>query len=249
MKIRCVVIDDEAPALDKLRSYINRIPYLELVASFDNAVDATEYNLAKNGIDAVFADINMPDLNGLDFVDRLEAPRPLVVFTTAYPQYALESYRTGAVDYLLKPFSFEDFSRAAGRLVERTETVPDAKNMATDRTLFIKVDNRYLKLIPDDVEYIRGYGDYLRIYTHQRHNPLVTYSTLSAIKSQLPADFLQIHRSYIVNMVNGVIAVERSRVITTSETEIPVGESYREALAEYLSARSIGKDTKRSSKS
>lgn len=247
MKLKCIAIDDELPALDKLRLYINRIPYLEAVATFDNATDALNYLQFHPDIDAVFVDINMPDMNGLDFVDRLGADGPVVVFTTAYPNYAVDSYRAGAVDYLLKPYSFDDFIRASGRIVERTQ-VESARNISdaiTDRSFFVKVDSRWIRLDTSDILYIRGYGDYLRIYTEGRTNPYVTYSTLSAIRAILPPDFLQVHRSYIVNMSNGVSAVERTRIIARSGDEIPIGDSYREAISDYLALRTIGRDNRR----
>lgn len=247
MKLKCLAVDDERPALEKLKKYIGQVPYLELVDCCDNALDALSCLEFRKDIDAIFVDINMPDMNGLDFVDKLTEPRPFIVFITAYPHYAAESYRTGAVDYLIKPYNFEDFCRAAGRIVERVninQTIPSYAPEA-NKSIFIKVDNRWIKLDPNEVEYIRSFGDYLRIYVADRPNPYVTYSTLTSIRELLPSDFLQVHRSYVVNMNDGVLAIERSRIITRSNEEIPVGESYRDTVNEYLSQRSLVKDSKK----
>lgn len=234
-----MAIDDEQPALEKLASYIRRVPYLELVATCDNAVDATR-TLAENpGIDAMFVDINMPDLNGLDFVNSLDN-RPLVVFITAYPRYALDSYGPGAVDYLLKPYSFEQFLRAAGRLVERHGT----DTRTETNSFFVKTDSRWVKIRHSDVEYIRGYGDYLRIFIVDHELPIVTYSTLSAIKAMLPAGFIQVHRSFIVN-IDHINVIERGHLSTPSNSDIPIGDSFKDTLAAFISTRSIDKEPRK----
>ena len=237
-----MAIDDELPALEKLKTYINRVPYLELADSCDNAIDAGTVLASRNDIDAIFVDINMPDMNGLDFVEQMGDVRPEIVFITAYPQYALDSYRTGAVDYLLKPYDFEDFCRAAGRIVQRKQiSIPQSESAeaSANKTLFVKVNSKWVKIEANGIEYIRGYGDYLRIYVTNRPNPYVTYSTMASILEKLPENFIQVHRSYIVNMAHGVSAVERGRIITVSKEEIPIGDSYRENLTYYLAEHSL----------
>lgn len=247
MILKCIAVDDEMPAIEKMKTYIDRVPYLSLQGCFDNAEDAKNYLNENTGIDAIFVDINMPDMNGLDFVNELAEPRPHVVFITAYPYYALDSYRAGAVDYLLKPYSFEEFCRAAGRLVEKVAAIDirQISRTAKEEPFFIKVDNRWLKLDVDDIEFIRGYGDYLRIYVRNREKPLVTYMTMTAIRQLLPDEFLQVHRSYIVNITNGITAIEKGRIISNSGHEIPVGDSYRDELMAYLTGHSIAKDSKK----
>lgn len=246
MKLKCIAIDDERPALEKLSSYIRKIPYLELVACCDSAIEASSLISENPDIDAVFVDINMPDMNGLEFVDGLGDKRPAVVFITAYNHYAVDSYRMGVSDYLLKPYDFDEFSRVAGRLVERLSVTPvnPRTQPQSKESFFVKVDTRWVRLDADEVEYIRGYGDYLRIYVTNRPTPIVTYSTLSALREVLSHDFIQVHRSYIVNMNSGVNVVERTRIMTKSNEEIPISESYRDNVMEYITRRAIGKDSR-----
>lgn len=236
MNIRCIAVDDEPVALEKLRNYIDRIPYLELVAACEGPFDAMQV-LADTAVDAVFVDINMPDLNGLDFISSLEHP-PLVVFTTAYSEYAVESYRVQAVDYLLKPYGFDAFRRAADRVLKRFECRP--RKVGDDDSLFVKVDYRWVRVASDDIRYIRGCDDYLQIHLRDKATSLLTYSTFAAIRDALPSRFLRVHRSYMVNMEH-VIEVERGGIVLDKDTRIPVGDSYRETLTEYLKRHSIGK--------
>lgn len=242
MNIRCLAVDDEPVALEKLRTYIGRIPYLELAAACEGAFEAMQV-LAEQSVDAVFVDINMPDLNGLDFIASLTHP-PLVVFTTAYSEYAVDSYRVSAVDYLLKPYGFADFQRAADRLLSRFELLSRNGNPPErGNSLFVKVDYRWIRIAADDIRYIQGYDDYLRIYLCDRPAPLLTYSTFAAILDALPANFLQVHRSYIVNM-DRIREVERARIVMDKDTRIPVGASFKERFGDYLKRYSVGKEGK-----
>lgn len=243
MKIRTLIIDDEPIALEKLKSYVSKTPFLELAGECHSAVDAVSF-LAAEPIDVIFTDINMPDLDGMEFISSLPTP-PMVVFITAYAQYAVESYRLSAIDYLLKPYSFADFQRAANKVLQawqirqaanRTETPPQPQ--AGD-SLFVKVDYRYLRVDMADILYIKGCGEYLQIFTAGSDKPLMTLSSFAAIKQKLPGGFLQIHRSYVVNM-NRVKRVEKARVVMSDEVCIPIGDSYRGALMEYLAGHLAG---------
>lgn len=247
MKFRTLIIDDEPIALAKLQSYVSKTPFLEVAASCSSGIEAMEI-MASDNIDVIFTDINMPDLNGLEFVGSLPHP-PLIVFITAYAEYAVESYRHAAVDYLLKPYSLADFQRAANRVLERytsanSSSASSAESVTAPPTtdadsLFIKVDYRFVRINLNDIRYIKGFGEYLQIYLTDTLQPLLTLSSFAAIKERLSPAFLQIHRSYIVNM-RRVSHIERSRVVMDADTYLPVGDSYKPALQAYLSANAIG---------
>lgn len=242
MKLKTLIIDDEPIALEKLRSYVDKTPFLELASACSSGFEAIEY-LATTDIDLVITDINMPDLNGMDFIKSLSDP-PMVIFTTAYDHYAVDSYRVSAVDYLLKPYSYVDFSRAAQKALDthiykNTGTQSDSPS----DSIFIKVDYRYIRVNLADIRFIRGYGEYLRIFVDKQKNPLVTLSSFAAIKNRLSENFLQVHRSFIVNMEH-VQVIERNRIIMDEENYIPVGDSYKGAFQQYLTNHSIGKTQK-----
>lgn len=240
MTLRTLIIDDEPIALEKLRKYVELSPGLSLSASCADGFDAMEF-LKGNEVDLIITDINMPDLNGLDFVRSLPV-QPLVIFTTAYPQYAIEGYKVSAVDYLLKPYGFAEFSQAVGKAVELYSLRKKEPSQVSE-SLFVKVDYRYVRVLLSDIRFIKGYGEYLQIFVVGRANPLVTLSSFATIKESLSDNFLQIHRSYIVNM-DHVELIERNRIVMDEENRIPVGESYKPAFQEYLAAHSIGKSSK-----
>lgn len=238
MNIRTVIIDDEPIALAKLRSYVEKTPFLDLVGEFSTAVDAMAF-ISNGNADAIFTDINMPDLDGLQFIESLANP-PLVVFITAYSQYAVDSYRLSAVDYLLKPYGFAEFQRAANKLLKTfTSNLQQRESLSknTEDTIFLKVDYRYVRLNLSDILYIKGYGEYLQIYTAGNSQPLLTLSSFASIMDMLPDNFLQIHRSYIVNM-NRIDQVEKSRVIIGQE-RLSVSDSFKQSFQAYLMSHTI----------
>lgn len=242
MKLKTLIIDDEPIALEKLRSYVDKVPFLELASVCSSGFEAIEY-LATADIDLVITDINMPDLNGMDFIKSLSDP-PMVIFTTAYDHYAVDSYRVSAVDYLLKPYSYVDFSRAAQKALDiRISKNSSAQSDSPSDSIFIKVDYRYIRVNLADIRFIRGYGEYLRIFVDGQKNPLVTLSSFAAIKNRLSESFLQVHRSFIVNM-DHVQVIERNRIIMDEENYIPVGDSYKSAFQQYLTNHTIGKTQK-----
>lgn len=238
MNIRTVIIDDEPIALAKLHSYVKKTPFLDLVGEFSTAVDATAF-ISNGNADAIFTDINMPDLDGLQFIESLANP-PLVVFITAYSQYAVDSYRLSAVDYLLKPYGFAEFQRAANKLLKTfTSNLQQRESLSknTEDTIFLKVDYRYVRLNLSDILYIKGYGEYLQIFTAGNTQPLLTLSSFASIMDMLPDNFLQIHRSYIVNM-NRIDQVEKSRVIIGRE-RLSVSDSFKQSFQAYLMSHTI----------
>ena len=170
MKIRCLAIDDEPLALQQIVAYISKVPFLELAAQCQSALEARSF-LSEDTVDAIFCDINMPDLNGMDFVKTLTAP-PLVVFTTAYSEYAIEGFKVNAVDYLLKPFGLQDFQRAANRLKDRLAiSYNQSENGDEDNnTLFLKTDYRIVKINISDIRYIEGMSEYLKVWLDNETN-------------------------------------------------------------------------------
>lgn len=250
MTLSVLIIDDEPIALQKLARYVRQTPYMTLVGECGCTQEALEI-MEERPVDVIFTDIDMPDQNGIDFIESLPV-RPLTVFITAYPQYALEGYRLAAVDYLLKPYGLLDFQRAASKVRERHEmmtrmdSMPDAdENISVDRTsgsrrnIFVKVDYRYVNVMLDSILFIKGCGEYLHIEVTGSQTPLLTLSSFAALKGKLSQEFLQVHRSYMVNM-SRVCQVTRGRIIIGENTEIPIGDSYKTRVSEYLRENAIG---------
>lgn len=241
MKLRTLIIDDEPIALEKLAGYVAKVPFLELVASCQGGFEALDY-LADNEVDLIFTDISMPDLSGMEFVRSL-ARVPMIVFTTAYQEYAVDSYRLSAVDYLLKPYGFADFQRAANKALDLFRSRRPSEATPAPGPLFVKVDYHYVRVLPEEIRYIKGYGEYLQIYLDEARQPLVTLSSFAAVRDRLPESFLQVHRSYIVNM-DRISTIERGRIFMDPETIIPIGESYKGDFQQYIATHSIGRNQK-----
>lgn len=249
MALRTLIIDDEPIALEKLKKYVDKVPFLELAAACENGFDAIDcISSSEGGIDLIITDINMPDLNGMEFVKSLKEA-PMVIFTTAYAQYAVDSYKVSAVDYLLKPYGFADFHQAVSKAWELYEArarqaaageIAVQPGGGTPSSLFIKVDYRYVRVALSDIRYIKGYGEYLQVYVVGKNSPLLTLSSFASIREKLSDSFLQVHRSFIVNM-DHVEQIERGRVVMDADTYIPVGDSYRPAFQQFLASRSVGK--------
>ena len=242
MKLLTLIVDDEPIGLEKLAKYVEKVPFLKLAGACSSGLDAIAL-MADTQVDVVFSDINMPDLSGIDFVSSLSSA-PLVVFITAHAQYAVESYKLDAVDYLLKPYGFADFQRAANKVLDqymaRHRDIQVAAPLQREReSLFVKADYRYVRVDLASIRYIKGYGEYLQIFTDNATAPLMTLSSFADIKERLTGNFIQIHRSYIVNM-NQVESVSRGRVVMDSDTYIPVGDSYKNAFQNYLQEHSVG---------
>ena len=244
--IKCLAIDDEPLALQQLVTYISKVPDLELAAQCQSALEARKY-LEQNVVDVIFCDINMPDLSGMDFVRSLQVP-PLIVFTTAYSEYAVMGFKVNAVDYLLKPFGLQDFQRAVARVKERLEgptsntqhPTPNTQHDTQADTIFIKTDYRIVKVTISDIRYIEGMSEYLKIYVEGEPKPLITLLSMKKIETKLPDTFMRIHRSYIVNLTK-IQEVNKNRIIMDAETYLPIGDLYKEAFLNYLDTRFLGK--------
>ena len=249
--IRCIAIDDEPLALQQIAAYIGKVPFLELAAQCQSAVEARQF-LEQDTVDAIFCDINMPDLNGMDFVKSLTVP-PLIVFTTAYAEYAVEGFKVNAVDYLLKPFGMQDFQRAALRLKERLEASPTTSTVTTSPTtptvptspadndvVFLKTEYRIVKVTISDIRYVEAMSEYLKVYLEGESKPIVTLLSMKKMEERLPDYFMRIHRSYIINLTK-IQEVNKNRVIMDADTYLPIGDMYKEAFQAYLDNKFLGK--------
>lgn len=239
--LKCIAIDDEPLALRQISAYIAKIPYLELAATFNNAIEAQQ-RLASERVDLIFVDINMPDLNGVDFVRAL-TNRPMVVFTTAYSEYAIDGFKLDAVDYLLKPFSFADFSRAAAKansLYElrqgRLPAQPDSDSEATPKDreyISVKADYKVSLVRIADIVYIESEGEYVRMHLCDG-STITTLFRLKNIEAALPSEqFMRVHRSYIVNL-RVIRSYVRGRIFLSDTEYVPIGENYKEAFQNYI---------------
>lgn len=235
-----MAIDDEPLALQQLVAYIKKTPFLELAAQCQSALEAQQF-LEQDTVDAIFCDINMPDLNGMDFVKSLQAP-PLIVFTTAYSEYAVEGFKVNAVDYLLKPFGMQDFQRAANRLKERVQEVSGSKFQVSEDvdTIFVKTDYKVVKVTIADIRYIEGMSEYLKIHIEGEAKPIVTLLSMKKMEEKLPENFMRIHRSYIVNLTK-IQEINKNRIIMDAETYLPIGDMYKEAFQKYIDTKFLGK--------
>lgn len=239
--LKCIAIDDEPLALRQISAYIAKIPYLELAATFNNAIEAQQ-RLASERVDLIFVDINMPDLNGVDFVRAL-TDRPMVVFTTAYSEYAIDGFKLDAVDYLLKPFSFADFSRAAAKansLYElrqgRLPAQPDSDSEATPKDreyISVKADYKVSLVRIADIVYIESEGEYVRMHLCDG-STITTLFRLKNMEAALPSEqFMRVHRSYIVNL-RAIKSYVRGRIFLSDTEYVPIGENYKEAFQNYI---------------
>ena len=237
IKIRCIVIDDEPLALRQMVDYVNKVPFLELVAAFSSAVEALEL-MDKKTVDAVFCDINMPDFNGVDFVKSFVNP-PYVVFTTAYSEYAIEGFRVNAVDYLLKPFGLHEFQKAAIKLKDRLYASYSQHDQLQDM-IFLKSDRRVIKVNIPEIQYVEGMSEYLKVWVNGETKPIVTLLSIKKIEECLPNYFIRIHRSYIVNC-KMIREVERNRIITNTGASLPIGDVYKDTFRVYLDTMLVDK--------
>lgn len=232
MGMRCIVIDDEPLALAQMARCIGKTAFLELAGTFRSAGEAARW-LATHQTDLIFADINMPGMNGIDFVRSLKT-KPLIVFTTAYSQYALEGFRVDATDYLLKPIGYPDFLRSAEKARHQFLLENGAGNRAEeDRTILVKSEYKVIPVHLKDILYLESRSEYVRIYT-ETARPLMTLGSLKSYEDKLPEEqFMRIHRSYIVNL-GKIAAIERKHIILTGGASLSIGELYEERFRNYF---------------
>jgi two-component system LytT family response regulator len=229
MKLKCVGIDDEPLALLVIEKMIQKFPVLNLVATFDDAISGAEF-LRQHPVDLLFIDINMPDITGLELVRSLQE-KPMIIFTTAYKNFAIESYELDALDYLLKPIREERFDKAVNKAVEYY-SYKQVKNTIDEEVLFVRAEYRLVKINLNDIEYIESMEDYCKIHLVNA-KPIMTLMTLKAINEKLPsAKFKRIHRSYIVSLSKIKSVVNRK--VKLISTELPVSTSYLSSLTEWI---------------
>jgi DNA-binding LytR/AlgR family response regulator len=230
--IRCITIDDEPLALQQMESYIEKTPFLELSTSFSNALDALNY-LADHEVDLLFVDINMPELSGMEMVKSMENG-PLVIFTTAYSDYAVEGFKVNALDYLLKPISYADFLQSARKAEKRMKERRAARTkLSSDKDfLFIKSDYKVHRINLQEILYIEGMREYVKIHLENR-KALMPLISIKKLESKLPSStFMRVHRSYIVNLKK-VATIEKNRIYF-SDKPIPVSDQYKEKFQKYI---------------
>lgn len=231
MKVKCLIVDDEELAIKVLEKFINTFPMLELIGTCDNALETITF-LHNTEVDLLFLDINMPELSGLDMLKTLSNP-PKVILTTAYSEYALESYEYGIVDYLLKPIKLERFVKAVNKVVEimQVKSTKTDEEKTVNKTLFVKVDNTSYQLNYADILYVEAYGNYLKIHTANK--TYITRETMQNVENEMAGSvFVRAHKSFIVN----VSSIEKitGNVIYLSGKEIPIGTSYKNELLKHI---------------
>ncbi|NIJ50865.1 LytR/AlgR family response regulator transcription factor [Dyadobacter arcticus] len=221
--MNCIAIDDEPLALQILEKYMSSFPLLNLVKTFDDAVEGAVF-LRNNSVDLLFIDINMPDLSGLDLVSQL-AQKPMVIFTTAYKNFAHEGFELEAVDYLLKPISFERFEKAVHKALDRYQ-FKKANQEEVSGSIVVRSEYKMIKVALNDIEYIEGMEDYIKIHLQSTRHPVLTLMSLKGILEMLPENqFSRIHRSYIVPDIF-VKSIQNKKVKLVTDIELPVSDSY-----------------------
>lgn len=234
--MKCIIIDDEPLAIDVLVEYCTKIDFLELVGTFTNALEAISV-IKEKRIDLIFSDIEMPQINGIEFINSLDN-KPLFIFTTAYSQYAVEGFNLNAVDYLVKPIPYHRFIKAVSRAKElhsfKEQPAPQTTNVFSsagegntyENFIFVKAEYENIKINKSDIKYIQGLKDYLKIHVADQPKPILTLMSFKEIHEKIPTDqFLRVHKSYIINICH-IKTIQKSKVVV-DDMRIPIGESYR----------------------
>lgn len=238
--MKCIIVDDEPLAREGIELNIQQVSFLELCGQFSNAMAANDY-MQREQVDLLFLDIEMPGITGLDFIRSLKN-QPLVILTTAYPQYALESFELDVLDYLLKPIRLERFIKACNKAQEIFQLKKGSSNTVESIEsdfIYIKSERKYIRLFYKDIHYIKGMKDYVMLYTEQKR--IITAMNISTISKQLPATiFARVSKSYVIN-IQYIDAVEQDLIQLAGE-EIPFGRTYRESfITNYVKKNLIGR--------
>ena len=248
MILNCIAVDDEPLALGLVTSFIGQTPFLNLVGKFSSAVEALKA-VHSQKIDVIFLDIQMPDLNGIELarvLDNSKANKPRIIFTTAYNQFALEGYKVDALDYLLKPFNYEEFLHAATKalnyaeLVERSNALVAVAVAAApeerieDEYLFLKVEYQLVRIALSDILYIEGLKDYVKVWLKSQEKPILSLTSLKSLEEKLPSKkFMRVHRSFIVSL-DKINSITRN-ALQIGKVNITVGDQYKETFSQFLS--------------
>ena len=231
--MRCIVVDDEPLVRELLEDNISHVPFLALVKSCKNALEALD-TLQKEQIDIMFLDIQMPQLNGLQFLKSLNHP-PLVIVVTAYDKYAVESFNLQVVDYLIKPFSFERFLKACSRAAElfRMKNSMLSSQAEKNYDFFVNVEYTHVKIVTSDINYVEGLKDYIKIFISSNSKPVLTRMSLKSIEAKLPeGTFVRTHKSYLV-AISKITTIKRD-FVCIGTTEIPISETFRDNVSKVL---------------
>ena len=245
--IKCIAIDDEPLALKKLVSYIKKIPYFELVAQCHSAIEAQQV-VDQQEVDAIFLDINMPDLNGMDFAKSLEKDHskgPLMVFTTAYSEYAVEGYKANAVGYLLKPYGFDEFEAAAQKVRDiceiRQMSATEVSAEIDNDVIYVKSDYKIVRIDIEHIIYIEAMSEYLKILCDDKSKPVIVLLSMKKIEEYLPSNkFMRIHRSFIINL-SKISEIKKNHVILVGDISLPIGDNFKDAFMNYLNTKILTK--------
>ena len=230
-KLNCLIADDEPLALDLIRGYVERVPFLNLIQTCTNANEVVEASKTCQ-IDLVFLDIQMPGVNGMELARTIDT-KTLIIFTTAFDNYAVEGYKVNAIGYLLKPFNFEEFYDAAAKAQAVFESRNATNITNNDQFIFVKTEYRIQRIEFNNILYIEGLKDYVKIYLQNQMKPVVSLMSLKSINERLPqTQFMRIHRSYIVNLTK-IQTIERSRILF-GDVYIPVSDNYKEQFWEFV---------------
>ena len=235
MTINCAIIDDEPLAAGLLESYVAKTPYLNLTGTYNSAITAMR-DLRDNPVPLLFLDIQMPELSGVEFAKILPKDTK-IIFTTAFPQYALEGYKVNALDYLLKPISYEDFLRATEKAQDWYNILQKREDYNDDRIMFIKSEYKLLRVCFDDILYVEGLKDYVRICL-KNGEKIMSLMSMKKLEDYLPRpEFLRTHRSYIVHMPE-VRSIDRFRIVF-GDIFIPISDNYKEEVQQYLDMHTL----------
>lgn len=236
MILSCAIIDDEPLAAELLASYVSKTPGLRLAGVYESAVTAMR-ELRERPVDLLFLDIQMPELSGLEFATLLPKDTR-IIFTTAFDRYAIDGYKVDAADYLLKPVSYDRFAASVNKVIEWFETNERRKTAARDRFVYVKSEYKLIRLDFDDILYIEGLKDYVKIYFEAPRKPVLSLVNMKRVEDCLPKpQFMRVHRSFVVNMAK-VSMVDRGRIVV-GDVFIPVSESYKGQVQEYLDSHSL----------
>ncbi len=236
--LRCCVIDDEPLAAKLIAGYIEKTPYMKLVDVFSSAQEAVKCVLEER-VDLVFLDINMPQLNGIEFA-KIIPPTCRIIFTTAYDNYAIEGFKVNALDYLLKPINYEEFVAASNKALHHTELRLQANAMTMNREyIIVKSEYKLIQIPVSDITYIEGLKDYVKIYTDvDSGKSVMTLMNMRTLEQALPTPrFMRVHRSFIVN-TSKIRVVERNRIVF-GKTYVPISESYKQAFSDFINSRML----------
>ena len=236
MTLNCIIIDDEPLAAELLASYARKTLFLNLIGVFNSAVEGIKV-IRENRVDLIFLDMQMPELSGLEFA-KILPKETKIIFTTAFSQYAVDGYKANAVDYLMKPVSYDDFLAGANRALEWFRSVRQSENASDDRFIFVKSEYKLVKIMFDDILYIEGLKDYVKIYLTDGRDPVMSLMNMKKIEESLPKpEFMRIHRSYIVHM-RKIEGIDRFRVVIGNAI-LPISDSYKTTIQDYLDGHTL----------